>query len=162
MKQENHGLVQSNNTTATTECVTPSSEPPVDMPQSVTSPPIPDAQVKTGQKAMRRKFSVAYKVKILAQYEACSNALARGELLRKEGLYHSRLTTWRKQRDDGKLSAQASGKATKSTSVNQQLARENAQLKKQLSHAHAIIEIQKKVSELLGGHMAQTDNSETS
>jgi len=96
MKQENHGFVQSSNIT-TTECVTSSSEPPVDTTQPGPPSPIPDAQVKTGQRATRRKFSVAYKVKILAQYEACSNALARGELLRKEGLYHSRLTAWRKR-----------------------------------------------------------------
>ncbi len=161
MKQENQELVQSNNIT-TTERVTSSSESPGDITQSGPPSPIPDAQVKTGQRATRRKFSVAYKVKILAEYEACSNALARGELLRREGLYHSRLTAWRKQRDDGGLSAKTSGKNQKSTPVNQQLARENARLKKELSHARAIIEIQKKVSELLGMHMPQTDNSETS
>ena len=161
MKQENHGSVQSSNIT-TTECVTPSSEPPVATTQPGSPSSIPDAQVKTGQRATRRKFSVVYKVKILAQYEACSNALARGELLRKEGLYHSRLTAWRKQGHNGRLSAQTSGKNPKSTLINQELARENARLKKQLTQAHAIIEIQKKVSELLGMHIPLTDNSETS
>lgn len=55
--------------------------------------------LKPGQRAPRRKFSVAYKLQILEAYEACDNALARGALLRKEGLYASRLSTWRKQRD---------------------------------------------------------------
>lgn len=128
--------------------MTPSSESPVSISESVT--PIPDAQVKPGRRATRRKFSVAYKVKILAQYEGCTNALARGELLRKEGLYQSRVVAWRKQRDDGKLSAKISGKMPKSMLINQQLARENARLKKQLSHARAIIEIQKKSQDCLG------------
>ncbi len=49
-------------------------------------------QVDSKQSESRRKFSNDYKLKILADYEACDKPLARGELLRKEGLYHSRLT----------------------------------------------------------------------
>ena len=43
----------------------------------------------------RRQFTAEYKLKCLAAYEACDNSLARGELLRKEGLYQSRISAWR-------------------------------------------------------------------
>jgi transposase len=121
---------------------------------------IPDAQVKINQRAPRRKFSIAYKLKILEEYDACDNALARGALLRKEGLYHARLSTWRKQRDEGKLSIKTKGKSAKTTLVNQQLSRENAQLKKKLAQAEAIIELQKKVSDLLGTHILPVNSNE--
>ncbi len=45
----------------------------------------------------RRKFTKAYKLKILTAYDACSNALDRGALLRREGIYHARISAWRKQ-----------------------------------------------------------------
>ena len=121
---------------------------------------IPDVQVKMNQPAARRKFSAAHKLKILAEYEACDNALARGALLRREGLYHSRLSAWRKQRDQGTLSAKAKGKMTKSVLTNQKLTRENTQLKKQLEQATAIIEIQKKVSDLLGTYILPAESNE--
>ncbi len=121
---------------------------------------IPDVQVRAKEAAPRRKFSAAYKLKILEEYEACDNALARGALLRKEGLYNSRLSAWRKQRDQGKLSAKAKGKIAKSVLVNQKLTRENAQLKKKLDQAQAIIEIQKKVSDLFGTYILPAENSE--
>lgn len=74
--------------------------------------PIPNPQVTIrGQRSPRRQFSTAYKLQILDAYDACDNALARGALLRKEGLYHARLSTWRKQRDEGKLSLVVRGPA---------------------------------------------------
>lgn len=55
-----------------------------------------DPQVKaTG--TPKRKFTNAYKLKILTAFDACSNALERGALLRREGLYHSRISAWRNQ-----------------------------------------------------------------
>lgn len=120
---------------------------------------IPDVQVKpTGQQAPRRRLSTAYKLKILEAYDACDNSLARGALLRKEGLYHSSLTAWRKLRDENKLNHQA--KNSKSTLNNQKLSRENARLKNKLEQAEAIIEIQKKVSELFGKHTQWTPDNE--
>lgn len=120
----------------------------------------PDVQVKLGQRAPRRTFSTAYKLKILEAYEACDNALARGALLRKEGLYHSRLSTWRKLRDEGGLGSKSKIKTPKSTLANQQLTRENARLKKKLAQAKAIIELQKKVSDLLGTHILPPESDE--
>ena len=112
-------------------------------------------QVKT--RSPRRKFSTEFKLKFLADYEACANALARGELLRKEGLYHSRITAWRQQRDQGKLGKQVQNKTSNKM---RQLARENAALKKKLAQAEAVIGLKKKVSELFGQHILEPDSSE--
>lgn len=119
----------------------PEGETPAEAPQNN-----PDPQVKTTQRPPRRIFSTAYKLKILEAYDACDNALARGALLRKEGLYSSRISTWKKQLQNGKF---GSRKTPKSILLNQQQAREIVSLKKKLAQAEAIIDIQKKVSQLL-------------
>lgn len=123
-------------------------DPPADNGAAASIPLDPQVKVKNTNR--RRTFSKAFKLKFLAAYDACSNSEARGALLRKEGLYHSRLSVWRKDRDEGKL-----GKAAvkKSKAGSPRLERENAQLKKQLGHAQAVIELQKKVSELFGQHI---------
>ncbi len=125
---------------------------------------MPDVQVKTGQRAPRRTFSTAYKLKILDAYDTCDNALSRGALLRKEGLYHSRLSTWRKQLASGKLDTTATPSNKKSVNArksNQALKRENQQLQQKLSQAEGIIELQKKIAELFGTHILPPDNSES-
>ena len=106
----------------------------------------------------RRKFTKAYKLKILTAYDACSNALDRGALLRREGIYHARISAWRKQlgvSDGGK-------KAASKTPRSDHMAREIEQLKKKLAQAQAVIDLQKKVSELLGTHILSHDSSEVS
>ena len=55
------------------------------------------------ERPVRRRFTVEYKAKILAEADACTEAGQFGELLRREGLYSSHLTTWRRQRDEGVL-----------------------------------------------------------
>lgn len=115
-------------------------------------------QVKAKQKTARRKFSTADKVRILAAYEACDNSLARGELLRKEGLYYSRLSAWRAQRDAGRWDKPK--KSKQHSSEKQQLKREVDSLKKKLTQAQAIIDLQKKVSELLGQHILEPKSNE--
>jgi len=149
MSTENPGLSQEDN------LIQPASVSPESEPSS-----LPDVQVKAKKSAPRRTFSIAYKLKVLEESDACDNALARGALLRREGLYYSQLSGWRKQRDDGKLGAKAKGKTPKALLMNQQLSRENAQLKKKLAQAEAVIALQKKVSELLGEHILQPENSE--
>lgn len=117
-----------------------------------------DVQVKPRQqRAPKRTLSKSYKSQILNAFDACQTASERGALLRKEGLYHAQLATWRKQLVDGKLYKQ---KTPKSILVSQQLARENATLKKKLAQAEAIIELQKKVSELLSQHILEPEMSE--
>lgn len=116
-----------------------------------------DVQVKPKQqRAPKRSFSNSYKLQILKAFDACQTASERGALLRKEGLYHARLEAWRKQLADGKHYAH---KTPKSILANQQLMRENAALKKKLAQAEAIIELQKKVSELLSQHILEPEMS---
>jgi transposase len=114
-----------------------------------------DPQVKaTG--TSRRKFSKAYRLKILTAYDACSNALERGALLRREGLYHARISAWRNQ-----LCMNGAGnKATSNARRTDHMVREIEQLKKKLAQAQAVIDLQKKVSELLGTHILSHDSSE--
>ena len=82
------------------------------LPINPTDPEVPE-------KADRRRFSAEYKLRILGQAEACQGAGDVGALLRREGLYSSHLTTWRRQREVGILSGlkpkQRGRKATRST-----------------------------------------------
>lgn len=114
-----------------------------------------DPQVKASG-APRRKFTKAYKLQILTSYDACSNALERGALLRREGLYQWCISAWRNQ-----LEMNANGKkATSNGRRTDHMAREIDQLKKKLAQAQAVIALQKKVSELLGTHILSHDSSE--
>lgn len=107
-----------------------------------------DPQVKAKkQYSPRRSFDTAYKVRILAAYDACDSATQRVALLRKEGLYHSRITAWRQQQTKGKMNASRSQK--KAARIDH-LIRENEHLKKKMAQAEAIIEIQKKSPICLG------------
>ena len=117
-----------------------------------------DTQVKVKkQRAPKRKFSNAYKLQILNALDACKNGDERGALLRKEGLYYARISAWKKQFQHGQFT---SNKTPKSILLTQQLTREVASLKKKLSQAEAIIDLQKKVSELLSINILDHDKSE--
>jgi len=113
----------------------------------------PDPEVRP--KAQRRQYTAEYKQRILDEANACTTPAQRGALLRREGLYSSHLTTWRQQRAQGILD----GLAPKKRGVKSDpLALENAQLRdeikrleQQLQRAETIIEVQKKLSQLLGG-----------
>ncbi len=63
--------------------------------------PSPSSEVL--EKPVRRRFTVEYKARILAEADACTQPGVLGELLRREGLYSSHLATWRRQRDEGDL-----------------------------------------------------------
>ena len=116
-----------------------------------------DTQVKIKKKyAPRRSFDTAYKLRILAAYNACESASDRGALLRKEGLYHSRICLWKQQFENSKLTDK---KQTRNTLRTDHLVRENEQLKKKLAHAEAIIDLQKKISELLGAPILQAEKT---
>jgi len=106
-------------------------------------------------KAKRRQFSVAYKKRILAEMDGCTEAGQIGSILRREGLYSSHLSTWRRQRERGELggaSATNRGRPAKSKSEQElvHLRQENERLQHRLAQAEAIIDIQKKVSQLIG------------
>ena len=114
----------------------------------------------------RRKFTAKYKLEILNKADRYTEPGQIGALLRNEGLYSSNLTTWRKQRDKGLLVALSPKKrGRKRQEINplsQQVARlqkENEHLKGKLKQAEIIIEVQKKVSEILGIAQDHNDGS---
>jgi len=114
------------------------------------SPPNPEV----AERARRRQFTGAYKVRILREAEVCEPGQL-GALLRREGLYSSHLTHWRQQRDQGQLAAltpRRRGRPVRAAGEQEvaRLREENARLTQKLAAAEAIIDIQKKVSALLG------------
>jgi transposase len=126
---------------------------------------LPDPEVTP--KAKRRIFTAAYKKKILAEVEAAAGTGNIGEILRREGIYSSTLTSWRKERDNAVDSAfsQKRGPAAKRnplTAENEKLRRQNQRLQEDLRKAELIIEVQKKVSMLLGRPLASVPDSENS
>jgi len=120
----------------------------------------PDPQVNI-RKNKKRTFSLKYKIKILDALDACDNASERGVLLRREGLYHSVVSGWRQYRAQGKLIF-SKNRARKQEAKQNKLIRENAQLKKKLAQAEAVIDIQKKVSELFGQSILPHEHRERS
>jgi transposase len=110
----------------------------------------PDPEVRVTGK--RRRYSQAYKLQILAEAKQCKRGET-GALLRREGLYHSTLSKWRQQQTEGKLDGRhAKAKAVKSEQAQElkRLQRENARLQTRLEKAEAIIDVQKKLTKLLG------------
>ena len=117
---------------------------------SVPTPPDPEVP----ERAQRRQVTAADKLRILAEADACSAPGQLGALLRREGLYSSHLSEWRRHRAQGTLAALAPHQRGRPTApVNAaeltRLHQENERLTRQLAAAEAIIEIQKKVSALL-------------
>ena len=115
----------------------------------------PDPEVP--EQAVRRRYSVPYKLRILEEADACTEYGQLGSLLRREGLYSSHLKTWRRQRDEGilhGLTPKKRGRKAKPKDPvheeNQRLRRENERLVARLKQAETIIEVQKKLSEALG------------
>ncbi len=116
--------------------------------------PRPSSEVL--EKPVRRRFTVEYKARILAEADTCTQPGLLGELLRREGLYSSHLATWRRQRDEGVLAGLAPKRRGRKAKPKNPLAeevarlqRENGRLKEQLRQAELIIDVQKKVSEML-------------
>lgn len=116
--------------------------------------PPPDPEVL--EKAQRRRFTAEYKLRILEEADTCQEPGAVAALLRREGLYSSHLTDWRRARREGALGALAKPRGRKGrrrdpvTQENEQLRKENARLRRRLELAEKILEIQKKASEILG------------
>lgn len=116
--------------------------------------------------AERRRFSASYKLKIVQQAELCKDPGEVGALLRREGLYASHLSKWRKLHKKGALEGLGAPRGRKpdpETATRQrlrELEKENQHLRGKLRQAEAIIEVQKKVSEILGIQLAPNDDSE--
>lgn len=119
------------------------------------------------EKPRRRRFSADYKLDVLKRADACEEGTGQlGELLRKEGLYSSHLVTWRRQREEGSLAAlepkKRGRKPTKRgdpiAEENERLRRELARLQRRLEQAEVIIDVQKKLSRILGVELPSDDD----
>ncbi|NLM14597.1 MAG: transposase [Clostridiaceae bacterium] len=117
-------------------------------------------------KARRRQFSAAYKRRILDEAEKGGSGAVAG-LLRREGLYSSHLTTWRKQRESGELAGLEPRRRGKKPAPKNPLAREvhrleleNRRLQKRLRQAEIIIDVQKKLCDVLGLTVPPIEQSE--
>lgn len=113
---------------------------------------VPDPQVL--QKPTRRRFTVADKLRILQEADACHRSGELGALLRREGLYSSSLANFRKQRAQGRLqetsAAQKGIQRKHNEAARQRDARKLLQMHKQIQQLTALLELQKKLSEILG------------
>jgi len=111
---------------------------------------VPDPQVP--ERASRRTYTAKYKLKVLAEYEAADRA-GKGALLRREGLYTSLVSEWRKQRDRGALAALSTPRGPKpagpARGERERLAVKNARLQDELDTARKVIRVQGELSALL-------------
>ena len=125
---------------------------------------IPDPEVATQPK--RRRFTADYKRSVVEQAESVQDAGAIGALLRREGLYSSHLSTWRRQARQGELAGLTPKKRGRKITLsplleeNRKLVATNARLKKRLENAELIIEVQKKLAALLGRPIPDTEIDE--
>lgn len=133
-------------------------------PSAGSGMPIPDPAVT--EKPVRRRFTAEYKLRILCEADRCIEPGQLGALLRREGLYSSHLTTWRKHRDEGTLAGLTPKRRGRKANPDAPLIAENERLKREterltarLRQAETIIEVQKKLSEILGIPLPPVDNS---
>jgi transposase-like protein len=126
---------------------------------------IPDPEVTP--LAQRRQFTAREKLRILEEADACMGPGEIGALVRREGIYSSYLSRWRRAREQGQLTALSSKKRGPKTSADKEqaeemakLRRENERLQARLAQAETIIEVQKKLSQLLGQSPEEKESTE--
>ena len=122
----------------------------------IAAPPSPLPNPEVVAQAQRRRFTAEYKLRILTEADQAKGVGGVGALLRREGLYSSLLTDWRRERNTANLQALAPQKRGPKSQQNpfatelEQLRRENQRLAEELRKAEIVIDIQKKVAALLG------------
>lgn len=131
------------------------------------NPVVEEARVRETEvveKAKRRGFTAEYKLRVLVEADRCTQPGEVGALLRREGLYSSLLSAWRRQRDAGELSTRSPTKRGPPAKVPDASARRVAELEKELARAQvrlkraeALLDLQKKVSEILGVELPTPD-----
>ena len=124
-------------------------------------------EVEVVAKGERRRFTAQYKLKVLREADHCKEPGEIGGLLRREGLYWSNLSNWRKQRERGELAGLSGKKRGPQRREKNPLAdrvreleRDNLRLKRRAERAEGIVELQKKGSEIFGSELeksAETD-----
>ena len=125
----------------------------------------PDPEVKPA--APRRRFSAREKLRLLEEADACTEPGGIGALVRREGIYSSYLSRWRQARDRGQLDGLRAKKRGPKRTADQELAQENAALRREnerlrarLEQVETIIEVQKKLSQILGLEPPGLENTE--
>ncbi len=115
----------------------------------------------------RRRFSAKEKLRILEEADACTEPGEIGALIRREGIHSSYLSRWRQARDRGQLDGLRAKKRGPKRTADQELAQENAALRREnerlrarLEQAETIIEVQKKLSQILGLEPPTPENTE--
>ena len=97
-----------------------------------------ETAVEVKEKSPRRRLTDSYKLKILMEYDSSTKQGEKGEILRREGLYTSTLTVWRRKLLQGEQGKQ----------VQHSLQVENSRLRRDLEIAQKVIEVQKKILEI--------------
>ncbi len=131
-------------------------QPSENKDESAVTPPDPEVVAKP----KRRRYSADYKLRILKETDACTKPGEIGAILRREGLYSSLLTNWRKQRDAGLKPKKRGRKAEAADPRDKKikaleretrsLQRSKALLEARLKRADLMLDLQKKCSEILG------------
>ena len=133
-------------------------------PNGKVSEQMPNTEVVA--KAKRRQFTAEYKLRILRELDGSQGSGETGALLRREGLYSSHLTNWRRQRERGELNGLAPQKRGPKPDPQAvelaRLERENERLRERLRQAELIIDVQKKVAQMLGVPIEETKPDEPS
>ena len=126
------------------------------------------ADPEVADKTTRRRFSAKYKRRIVREADRCTKPGELGALLRREGLFSSALSTWRRQRDAGELEGLRPAKRGRKGKPQDardkriaELERKNRRLEGKLAQAETVIAIQKKVASLLGIPLKSSDQEES-
>ena len=125
---------------------------------------VPDPEL--AERPRRRRFTAEYKLRVLREAEACTRKGEIGAMLRREGLYSSHLTAWRKQRDAGALVGLSPRKrgprgASAEQVENERLRGRAERAEAELETARRVIEVQGNVSALLEDLLAPKSATET-
>jgi transposase len=132
-------------------------------PTMASKAPKPDPEVLA--KGKRRSFTAEYKSRILAEVDRCKHDGEIGALLRREGLYSSHLATWRAQRAEGGLAGLGRRRGPKPTPADPsaariaELERENAKLRLRAEKAELLVDLQKKLAQILEQPSDESDES---
>jgi transposase-like protein len=136
----------------------------MDLMMNVDSRTVGEREVEVLAKAARRRFTAEYKRRILKEADGCTQPGEIGALLRREGLYSSHLSAWRAARERGELAGLAPrrrGPKAKQVDARdrriRELERENRRLAARAERAEALVEVQKKLSVLLGIELPEND-----